>query len=235
MITQTLDIVLPIYNPHDGWEKSLLKYYEELYQELGNAYQLKMILVNDGSKKDIQNAIQSILSYYPQSIYISYPENMGKGFALRKGIDKTTSSFILFTDYDFPYKVESMLKMIYTFRKDQLDIAIAKRNQSYYQNIQSSRSYISRLLKKVNQFLLRLPVNDTQGGLKMFTHEVKSTFLETKTNRYLIDIDFLKRAHQKKYGITPIEVELREDLALTQISNMHIGKELWNYIKLIFS
>lgn len=235
MNVQTLDIVLPIYNPHKDWEISVLKYYSILLSKLNNYYDSRLILVNDGSTIDIRVAVDKIINHYPNSIYVSYPENKGKGYALRSGIEKATASLIMFTDYDFPYKVESMLKMISIFREHSLDLAIAKRNQTYYKNIQTSRSTISRLLKKVNRVLLNLPVDDTQGGLKMFRNKLKSVFLETKTNRYLIDIDFLKRVHSKHFKITPIEVELREDLALTQISNMHISKELWNYLKLIFS
>lgn len=232
----TIDIVLPIYNPHRDWEMDLMNNYNLLLNSLPAHVSTRLILANDASTNSIGgSSLDKIQMKYSNTIVLSHTINKGKGQALRSGMIGSDADYILYTDYDFPYSVTSMVKLINEVVEHHYPIAIAKRNNTYYQNISKSRRMLSKFLQSVNKLLLRLPVSDTQGGLKMFHKDLKNIFLSTTINRYLIDVDFLKRVHKKGYGIHLVEVELRPDIVLTKVSNMKLKNELLDYLKLIFS
>lgn len=231
----TIDIVLPIYNPHFEWEIDLMTNYNQLVDSLPSYISTRLILANDASTNNIGPSLDKIQMQYSNTIVLSHTINKGKGQALRSGMIGSDADYILYTDYDFPYSVTSMIKMINEVVEHDHPIVIPKRNNTYYQNISKSRRLLSKFLQSVNKLLLRIPIADTQGGFKMFHKDLKSIFLKTTINRYLIDVDFLKKVHREGYTIHPVEVELRSDIVLTKVSNMKIKNELLDYLKLIFS
>lgn len=234
VVDKEIDIILPVYKPYLGWEELLQEKYDLLKAAFPD-YCFKLILVNDGTPYDISESMTVIKTAYPNTIWTSHDHNYGKGRALRTGMHYTTSDRIIYTDYDFPYKVESMVKMINEFESGNSDVLTATRNESYYRSIPTGRRVISNLLKSFNQILLRLPVADTQGGLKMMNQDAKEVFLNTVIDRYLIDIEFLKKAQQAGLRIKPLAVELRAEIKLTQVSNLRILKELQSYLKIVFN
>ena len=105
----SIDIIIAFYNPPNNWEKIVSRQFNILTQNLSDA-KISLILVNDGSENNIS---KEELNYLKDKItnlhYISYKKNMGKGFALRQGVDFSKSDFQIITDIDFPYEVASMI------------------------------------------------------------------------------------------------------------------------------
>lgn len=230
-----LSVILPIYNPHDNWEKELIAYFSEFKHRIYELVESQLILVNDGSKKNISDAIENIKKEFPTAIYIHNHQNKGKGNAIRTGAHHAIHDYVMYTDYDFPYEVDSMVNMVERFIRESHSITIAKRDNSYYSQTDSYRSIISKALKTMNKFIMRLPVSDTQGGLKLFNQKVTSLLKNTTTDRYLIDIELLKAVHKSRIKITPITVKIRNGINLTNTSNMKITKELQSYLKILIS
>jgi glycosyltransferase involved in cell wall biosynthesis len=72
-------IIVPTYNN----EQTLAKVLESLL-----AYTEQIIVVNDGST----DSTPVVLSTFPQIDLVTYPQNKGKGFALRTGFKHAVSS-----------------------------------------------------------------------------------------------------------------------------------------------
>jgi glycosyltransferase involved in cell wall biosynthesis len=107
----------------DSYFQNLKAYYPDR--------QLNLFIVNDGSTcnfTDIQ--IQQLLMIQESVHIVSYCSNQGKGYALRKAVAETTSQLIIYTDYDFPFRIESMLRLIEELDKD-ADIVLVSRSQDY--------------------------------------------------------------------------------------------------------
>lgn len=225
-----LDIVLPCYNPLPGWEVRIVEAVRLIEHEIDD---LHIIMVNDGSSADLAAGVAYIESQLPVFTYVELPINCGKGAALRAGMRVSTAPVVLFTDIDFPYTLDSLLKVHKSL--DQTDVAIGVRNASYYEQIPARRRIISKALKRVNQLLLRLPSTDTQGGLKGMRASGRDVFLRTTIDRYLIDMDFLKRVGREQLSLTEVEVDLREDVVLSEMSIKVLASELGNFFKILFS
>lgn len=194
-----------------------------------------MIIVNDGSSANLEEGAAHIKAEIAEAEWISYKTNRGKGFALRTGVESCEGDIIMYTDYDFPYTYGSMVNMIHKLESTDTIAVVGKRDDSYYAHISPRRRRISQYLKKVNRVLFRLPTDDTQCGLKAFTNEAKELFLSTKTDRYLIDVEFLKLLAKKNAKVEVQMVKLRDNVILSKITNMRLVMEMINYMKIMLS
>lgn len=229
MSRKTLSVVLPCYNPDKNWAVNILIRHKELAQLLP-AYHMHLILVNDGSTADVSEGIAYLEQHIEHLKTISYSPNRGKGYAIRQGITQAEGDYIIYTDIDFPYTNSSMVKIIEGLETN--DVTVGTRGQSYYQNIPFHRALISKLLKFLIRTSLRIPTNDTQGGLKGMRQRAKELFLKTEINRYLFDLEFICLATRGKLSIKLIPVELNETTVVRKMNVKVVSKELMNFFKL---
>lgn len=224
-------IVLPCYNPQEGWEERVVKSYLTLSQSLEAPIQL--VLVNDGSTKGVDDFkieyIRKNLAFFQ---YISYDENKGKGAALRAGVQIAQNDLIIYTDIDFPYTTDSILK-IYKQLKDGSELAVGIKDENYYANVPIVRRYISRILRSMIGLFFNLPVTDTQCGLKGFSGEVKQIFLNTEISRYLFDLEFIRAVHKKGFSVKSVPVKLNENVVFRRMNYKILLPELVNFMSII--
>ncbi|MBP9813959.1 glycosyltransferase family 2 protein [Candidatus Woesebacteria bacterium] len=89
-IEPTISVIIPVYN-----EERTISSIIELFRTWGRA--LEIIIVNDGSSDKTLGA----LAQFGNSItVISYKKNRGKGYAVYKGVTKSTGEILFFFDGD---------------------------------------------------------------------------------------------------------------------------------------
>lgn len=220
--------MLPCYNPDTNWAVNILIRYNEIARLLPN-YQFELILVNDGSSNDIDSELQNLGKEISHCYLVNYTTNKGKGYAIREGVKKASGDFIVYTDVDFPYTNDSFVQIVEGL--NDADVTIGTRGNSYYHNIPIHRALISKLLKFLIKASLRIPTNDTQGGLKGMRNTAKSVFLKTEINRYLFDLEFVCLATKNKQRIKLIPVVLNEQTVVRKMNLKVVSKELINFFK----
>jgi len=226
---ETIDMILPCHNPHEGWTDVIINKYKELKVKLG--IQLNLIVVNDGSSKGFDDdAIQILEKNIPDIHIINNKINQGKGAAIRSGLASSTSEFALYTDYDFPYLTESICDVVDSL-KEGYDIVIARRNSSYYSQLSFRRKIMSHASRLSNFILLGLSHNDTQGGLKGFNKKGKRYLESTHISSFLFDTEFIYKASMDNtIKITETTVNLRDGVILSDMNNNVMRKELSNLL-----
>lgn len=231
MTQSDITLLIPAYHPGAGWQILFRDRYLEFCRAI-DAH-VKVVLINDGSKADLSKEIDFLKGALGDNFqYLSYIENRGKGAALKFGALHTTGHKYMFTDIDFPYSVESMKKVWETITSTP-GIVTGYREDTYYTDLSSFRTILSKSLRWLNKAILGLPVNDTQCGLKAFDRDVKTLLLHCETDRFLIDLELLLAVNQNKYPITPIAVKLREDINFTRFNSSVLLREILNFLKLI--
>lgn len=196
---------------------------------------VRFVLINDGSTKSNFTEHTNLTNKLSCFDFVSYEENKGKGYALRYGMKSIVSDYILFTDIDFPYKLDSLLEILRVLSSKTADVVVGVRDQNYYQQIPFKRKLISKILRLFNRTILRLKVDDTQCGLKGFTQSVKPLFLETKIDRFLFDAEFIKLVSRRKdLTIVASDVILREGISLSSVGVSGLLRELKDYLRLVF-
>ncbi|MEO1434894.1 MAG: glycosyltransferase family 2 protein [Bacteroidota bacterium] len=229
---QSLDIILPCYNPEPHWAQNIVQEYERVRQAIPDL-EHKLIIVNDGSSKGVEDLdVVHLKENIPNLEYLSYTQNQGKGYALRHGIAKSTADYSVFTDIDFPYESESLIHLFKTLQNGP-DIVIGVRDESYYENVPKGRVRISKVFKFFLKNFFRLPVSDTQCGLKGFNAEGRVIFLESTMNRYLFDLEFIFLASRRRaIKLTSVPVKLKPGIVFSKKSMKILSQEGRSFLKI---
>jgi glycosyltransferase involved in cell wall biosynthesis len=228
----TISIILPVYNPADGWADIVLAKSNEL-KALYPDMDFEIIVVNDGSvspsfingKSKLQSGHVKLIEYSP---------NKGKGEALRTGVRASSGDLIVYTDIDFPYTIESLSCIIDMLKREAKNVVIGIKDASYYEHVPPFRKFISKLFRSFIRILFRIPTDDTQCGLKGFDQKGKSIFLKTTIDRYLFDLEFVFLASRdKNISIKTQEIKLRDDVQFRKMNFGIIRNEAWNFLKIL--
>jgi glycosyltransferase involved in cell wall biosynthesis len=228
-----LSIVLPLYKPKGNWVNQFLDNVGELNAQLPDDLSVTFIVVHDGPiDTSIKSAFHRISQSVENIVFTSYPANRGKGYALREGIKLAESSFVLITDFDFPYKTQNLIEII-RFLERGYDVVTGKRSKDYLQHMPFKRRVIFKTFVLLNRIFLDLPVHDTQSGIKGFNAKGKNMFLQTTIDRFLADTEFVLRSHKNNLAIKIIDVEVKPKTEFSNFGAKVIKTEVRNFLNLI--
>jgi len=231
-LTHETILLVPCFNPLKNWEVQFYERYQEFISIAGK--QIPVVLINDGSSQSLEQEVAWLQNRIKENFYyLELTSNLGKGGALKAGAGYIDSEYYIFTDIDFPYTAKSMAELLSLLLSEK-GLIPGNREKEYYQDMNTFRSIISRLLRSLNYRLLKLPVNDTQCGLKGFDKNAREILLQCSTNRFLIDLEWLLAAHHAGIAIKPSKVQLREGLQLTSFNPAILGKEIFSFLKILW-
>ena len=228
-----VSIILPCFNPPVDWERNVVDQHTELSRKL--SADVELIVVFDGANQHIvPSQLAFLKSKIPGINLIEYEQNHGKGYATRQGVTVATGDIIIYTDIDFPYQTRSIIDIFNTLKNREADIAVGIKGEDYYDHVPYLRRLISKYLRVLTRFFLSLPVTDTQCGLKGFTQEATSVFLDTTIDRYLFDLEFLRNAYRsKKFRIKPVVVHLNENVHFRKMNYSILIPEIRNFLRIL--
>src|SRR5690606_12186551 len=96
---------------------------------------------------DLGKGVDRIKAAVDDVAFISYQQNRGKGYAIRQGIKAATAGIIIFTDMDFPYSAESLLKIFNGLKQGGHDMVVGIKDEQYYNDMPAMRLWISKMLR----------------------------------------------------------------------------------------
>ncbi len=200
-ISETFDtlgvcIIIPTYN-NDATLASVIA-------DVTN-YTKNIIVVNDGS---LDTTI-SILENYPFVQLITYPNNVGKGWALRKAFDlanKLNYKFAISIDSDGQHFAKDLPLFIDKLSFEQNAIIIGARNMN-----QASVPGGSSFGNNFSNFWFRLETGirlpDTQSGYRLYPLEAINS-MRFFTRKYEFEIEVLVRAAWKGVKIVSVPISV---------------------------
>jgi glycosyltransferase involved in cell wall biosynthesis len=225
-----LDLVLPCYNPQPGWAERVAEAYATVARALPEAPGL--IVVNDGSAFGVTAGDRERLrEAVPALRWLANDRNRGKGHTLRRGVQAADAEWVIYTDIDFPYTEESLLAVYRTLEAG-ADVAAGVKDADYYRGVPWLRRVVSRWLRRLVKALLRLPIADTQCGLKGFNRRGREAFLATTIDRYLFDLEFLHAAF-RRYGldVRAVPAELKPGIVFSRMNPRILLTEGVNFLR----
>jgi len=233
-MAKDIDLILPCFNPPPDFPDVICEYFRNLKRHFSDRT-LNLYVVNDGSIVNFTEIeIKKLLSGIESVQIISYPVNKGKGYALRKGVAETMSPLVVYTDYDFPFGIETMINLVEVLDKG-ADIVLISRDREYYKVLPPLRRFYSKSSRLLNQYILGLEYPEAQGGLKGFNSNGKDIFMKTTIDEFLFDTEFIFRALKEKHiSIVSIQGNTRKGIRPNRIPLRVLRKEILNFFK-IFS
>lgn len=232
----SLDMVHPCYNPHAGWAEDFIGHYTLFMSKIPPGLMVSVYVVDDGSKHGVyEEDIKKLQDSIPHFTFIKLNQNLGKGGALRHAIKQCQGDLVIYTDADYPYKMENAWEMYRRLAEGKADVVVGVRDEQYYDQLPFWRKIFSLSLKLMNYlFFPGLRVKDTQSGLKGFNTKGKELFLKTKIAAFLFDMEFLVLvSKQKDIQMEWIYVQVREGIHFSTMKTKTILTELINFASIL--
>lgn len=216
-----LSIVVPVYNQERNVSTALSR-IKRVLDSTGLTYEI--VVVNDGSRDGTLEVLRREEKADGRVHVISYPQNMGKGHAVKTGIVQSHGRLVMFTDGDLDISPHMISEYIRQLENCDLVIASKRHPQSKY-NAPLSRKFFSKTFNLVVRVLTGIKVRDTQSGLKAGNGEaLRTIFRLMLVKRYAFDVELLALANLLNMQIKemPIEINLDRKFKLKDIARMFV-------------
>ena len=205
-----LSIVIPCYNESKDIEKNA-EIVKEYLSNLKVDYEI--ILVNDGSKDNTKEVIESI----PGVKALSYDDNRGKGGAVKYGIENATGNYVIFMDADLSTKLDAIEKLIPLLPQYDMVIGSRHANDSVIKKKQPAlRVFIGWCCRRLVNMKFHFKYKDTQCGFKaMRTDIAKKIVAKQVVNNFAFDVEYIYIAKLNNLSIYEMGVTWEDDRGST--------------------
>lgn len=164
-----LSIVIPAYNEGPTIHLILDRIGEV---QLLNNIQKEIIIVNDCSKDNTEEAILKYIAEHPSEDikYYKHEVNQGKGAALHTGISKATGDFTVIQDADLEYDPEEFNVLIKPVLRGDADVVFGSRflGGSSHRILFFWHSIGNKFLTMLSNMFTNLNLTDMETCYKMF-------------------------------------------------------------------
>jgi len=215
LINKNISVIMPAHNEGDRIYENLIKTHKVLKRTFISH---EIILVSDGSKdKTVSEARRASTDTDIDSIkVVECSNNAGKGHALKSGFAHAKGELVAFLDADLDIHPRQIQALFHTMDKTHADVIIGSKYHSASKvNTPKRRKLISLIYKIILFVLFRLPLRDTQAGLKLFKTEVlEKVFPKVVCKRFAFDVELLANAHRIGYKISecPVVLKFRREM-----------------------
>ncbi len=150
----------------------------------------------------------------PNLHVITYPEQRGKGFAVRTGMRAATGALVFYMDADLSVPLGDVNVFVEYFRTHpEVDILIGNRQHPQSQ-ITLEQSWLRRRMGQTFNLILRrlalTGVQDTQCGFKAFRRPAaEAIFSRQQLDGFAFDVEVLLLARKLDLNIVDLPVEWR--------------------------
>jgi len=185
MITiQKLSIIIPAYN--EG--KTIHRILDKIKAvDLLNNIQKELIIVNDCSKDDTEEAIIRYQSQNPELNiqYFKHEVNKGKGAALHTGIEKATGEYLIIQDADLEYDPKEYNLLLQPVIDGFADIVFGSRfmGGKPHRILFFWHTIGNKFLTFLSNMFTNLNLTDMETCYKMFRSDIIKS-IKLKENRF---------------------------------------------------
>jgi dolichyl-phosphate beta-glucosyltransferase len=206
-----LSIIFPLFNE----EKRLTKTFNEIckFKKKTINRKLEFFFIDDGSSDKspllIDKFIKKNNSKNFKIKYFKLRQNMGKGYALKYGVQKSTMPWILTTDTDLSVPLSQIFEWEKFKELEKEKIIFGSRN---LKDSKVKKKYIRFFLGKLFSFsikhILNISLADTQCGFKLYKKKIaKNIFTQLSNFGFTHDLEIVLISKGKKIKIKEFPVK----------------------------
>lgn len=187
--------LIPAYEP----DEKLI----ELVDNLNNSgYQV--VVVDDGSGDNYHNIFNKC-----KTKVISYPNNQGKGHALKEGLkyikEKYDTCYIVTMDSDGQHTIEDADRLLKYLEKHSNTLVLGSRKRGKNTPL---RSFLGNSITRfVYSLVTYRDIYDTQTGLRAFSNNLIDYMLEVEGERFEYEMNVLLNANRNNVDIKELTIK----------------------------
>src|ERR1035441_2896927 len=194
-------VLIPAYKPPAG--------LVDLVRDLSGRGMASILLVDDGSGPEFR-AIFEEAAQFPGVEVLRHAINLGKGAALKTGINHALCAFpaltgIVTADADGQHHPEDIERVAASLREHRHALVLGSRTFNTEVPLRSRFGNI--LTRRLMQTLIGSKLQDTQTGLRGIPAALAARLLRVEARGYEFELEMLIVAHQS--GVAVVEVPIR--------------------------
>lgn len=222
-----VSVVVPAFNEAALVERCVSETVATLN---GLAFRHEVIIVDDGSDDGTAELARRVADRFPQVRVIGHDVNRGKGSALIRGAAAAVGSLVLFLDADLEVHPRQLRLLWKTMEEENADVVIgSKLHPDAEIDYPLERMILSRGYYWLVRLLFRLPVHDTQTGLKLYRRDVLVRVLPRLViKRYAHDLEVLVNVHRLGYKIVESPVVVTRVRAFPRVGVADAWHVAWD-------
>ena len=199
-------VVIPAYNEAER----LPRYLREVVGYFdGRDESYEVLIVDDGSVDDTAGVVRGLSEAHPCVALVRFPENRGKGRAVRAGMLQARGDLRLMADADgaTPISEVKRLEAAISAGADLVVGSRALRDPSVARQTRLHRRLAGHVFNLMARGLGAGDVVDTQCGFKLFRGPVADDlFGALRTDGFGFDVELLFLARQRGYRVVEVAV-----------------------------
>ncbi len=191
-----ISVIIPHYNEEERIKKNYSKYLElhSFLSKISNSFEI--ILEEDGSTDRTKELLKEISEKAKEFVFLSFPQKLGKGGGLRKGVMAARGEYIVLCDADFPVPFETIGKIVEKLREGYDVVIPSRRHPESKTDYPPLRRVLSLGFNLLFRTFFHMKISDTQIGVKGFRAEVLRRCLPEVAKGFAMDIEILVRAKE---------------------------------------
>ena len=162
-----LSVVMPVYN-----ERATLR--EVIGRVLAIPIDIELLCVDDGSSDGSREILAELQQKHPQIRALLQSRNMGKGAALRRGIQEATGDFVIIQDADLEYDPSEYPQLLEPLIQGRADVVFGSRfvGSGPHRVLYFWHSVGNWILTLLSNCLTNINLSDMETCYKVFRREV---------------------------------------------------------------
>ncbi|WP_058485301.1 glycosyltransferase family 2 protein [Defluviitalea phaphyphila] len=217
---EKVSVIIPVYNEEKRIEKTIKGLIN--IKEIG-----EIIIVDDGSKDNTKEVVYKIKN--KKILYYRFKKNLGKGAALRKGVEISKYPIIAFLDGDLGNTSKEIIKLIKPILQNKADVTIACFPKP---SIKGGFGIVKKVSKIGVKFLTGKEIKNPICGQRVMKKDILLNI--EIPNRFAVEVGMIIDILNQNFKIKEIPVMMKHRETKRDLKGfLHRGKELKDIIYIL--
>jgi glycosyltransferase involved in cell wall biosynthesis len=195
-----LSVVMPVYN-----ERATLR--DVVEKVLAVPLDVELVCVDDGSQDGSREILADLLAMHPQIRVLVQPKNIGKGAALRRGIQEATGDYVVIQDADLEYDPVEFPLLLGPLIQGKADVVYGSRflGGGPHRVLYFWHSVGNSILTLISNALTNMNLTDMETCYKAFRREVIQS-IPIEENRFGFEPEITVKVAKRRLRVYEVGI-----------------------------